>query len=78
MAAVPAPTAVTIPVVASTVATDILLLLQVPPAFPLLVYVAVAPIQNCDAPLIVPAVALGSTVKIFDDDDGLAQPLPMV
>ena len=63
---VPAPTAVTNPDVAFTVATDVLLLLQVPPASPSLVYVAVAPIQSGDVPLTVPALTLGLTVKLFD------------
>ena len=71
----PAPTAVTTPDVAFTVATEVFVLLQVPPVFPLLVYVAVAPIQSGDVPLTVPAVAFGLTVNVFDALTGLAQPV---
>ena len=70
----PAPTAVTTPVVASTVATAILLLLQDPPASPVLLYEAVEPIQSGEVPLTVPALALGLTVKDCDDDTGALQP----
>ena len=70
----PAPTAVTTPDVAFTVATAPLLLLQVPPALPLLVYVADEPIQSGEVPLTVPAFAFGLTVKLFDALTGLAQP----
>ena len=72
---VPAATAVTSPVDAFTVATDVLLLLQVPPALPLLLYVAVWPIQSGDVPLTVPALAFGLTVNAFDELTGLPQPL---
>ena len=70
----PADKAVTAPVDALTVATAVLLLLHVPPAFPLLVYVAVLPIQSGDVPLTVPAVAFGLTVKDCDALTGLLQP----
>ena len=71
----PAPTAVTRPDAAFTVATDILLLLQVPPASPLLVYVAITPIQSGDVPLTVPALAFGLTVSEADALTGLLQPV---
>ena len=72
---VPAPTAVTTPVDAFTVATCISLLLQVPPALPLVLYVADWPIQSGVVPLTVPALAFGFTVKVFDALTGLLQPL---
>ena len=72
---VPALKAVTNPDDAFTDATAGLLLLQVPPASPLLVYVAVAPIQSGVVPLTVPALALGFTVKLFDALTGLLQPV---
>ena len=71
----PAPTAVTAPDPALTVATEVLLLLHDPPASPLLLYVAVAPIQSGEAPLTVPAFALGFTVNVFDALAGLLQPV---
>ena len=71
----PALTAVTTPVVALTVATAVLVLLQLPPASPLLVYVAVAPAQSGDEPLTVPAFAFALTVSVFDADTGLPHPL---
>ena len=74
MLVVPAPTAVTTPDVAFTVATPVLLLLQVPPASPVLLYVADWPIQSGDVPLTVPALAFGFTVKVFDALTGLLQP----
>ena len=64
---VPAPTAVTRPDEAFTVATAALLLLHDPPALPLLVYVAVALIQSGDVPVTVPAFALGLTVNVLKD-----------
>ena len=73
--AVPALTAVTNPETAFTVATDVLLLLQFPPAVPLLVYVAVAPIQSGEVPLTVPALTFGDTVSVLNDDTGLPHPL---
>jgi hypothetical protein len=60
---VPALIAVTTPVEAFTVAIAVLLELQLPPALPLLEYVAVDPIQSGEAPLTVPAVAFGLTVS---------------
>ena len=72
---VPAPTAVTTPVDASTVATDALLLLQVPPASPLLLYVADWPIQSGEVPLTAPASAFGFTVNDCDALTGLLQPV---
>ena len=73
--AVPALTAVTTPLVAFTVATAVLLLLHAPPALPLLVYVAVAPIHNGLVPLTVPALAFALTVTLCDADTGLLQPV---
>ena len=75
MLVVPAESAVTSPVDAFTVATEVLLLLQVPPASPLLLYVAVWPIQSGEVPLTVPALAFGFTVKVFDALTGLLQPV---
>lgn len=57
---------VTTPVVASTVATDGVTLVQVPPAEPLLVYGVVDPIHNVEAPLTVPAFKTGFTVMLAD------------
>ena len=74
----PAPTAVTTPDVAFTVATDILLLLQVPPASPLLLYVADWPIQSGEVPLTVPGLTLGLTVNDCDALTGPLQPAPTV
>ena len=71
MFVVPALTAVTKPEIALTVATDVFELLQLPPEVPLLVYVAVAPIQSGDVPLTVPALTLGSTVKVLEALRGL-------
>ena len=64
--AVPAPTAVTSPVDVLTVATNVLLLLQVPPASPLLAYVAVAPIQSGEVPVTVPVLPLAFTEMDWD------------
>ena len=75
MLQVPAPVAVTTPVLGLTVATEVLLLLQLPPASPLLVYVVVAPIQSGVVPVTVPALALGLTVNDFDAVTGLLQPV---
>ena len=72
---VPADNAVTTPDVAFTEATAGLLLLQDPPASPVLLYVADAPIQSGDVPLTVPAFAFGSTVNEADALTGLLQPL---
>ena len=75
MFVVPALTAVTSPVDALTVATAVLVLLHDPPVLPLLVYVAVDPIQSGDVPLTVPAVAFGLTVNDCDALTGLLQPV---
>jgi hypothetical protein len=72
---VPAATAVTRPVDEFTVATEVLLLLQVPPSVPLLVNVAVWPMQSGEVPLTVPAVTLAFTVSAFMALTGEAQPL---
>ena len=71
----PAATAVTTPVVALTVATLVFVLLHVPPAVPLLLYVAVPPMQSGDAPLTVPALTFPLTVNVAKDETGLPQPL---
>ena len=72
---VPAESAVTAPVEAFTDATAGLLLLHDPPALPLLVYVAVAPIQSGDVPLTVPALAFGLNVNDCDALTGLLHPV---
>ena len=61
MFVVPAPTAVTTPVPAITVATPVLVLLQLPPE-PVVVYVVVPPIQRGVVPLTTPALTFGLTV----------------
>ena len=71
---VPVLTAVTTPDEAFTVATEALLLLHEPPASPLLLYVAVEPIQSGDVPLTVPAFTFGLTVNILKLLTGLLQP----
>ena len=53
--ALPSPTPVTTPVVAFTVATSVLLLVQIPPASPLALKLMFAPAHTDDKPLIVPA-----------------------
>ena len=75
MTAVPALTPVTTPVVAFTVATEVLLLLHEPPAVPSLLYVVVDPGQIEAAPLTVPGLAAAFTVKVLSDDTGLPQPV---
>ena len=63
--AVPAATPVTTPVEAFTVATAVLLLLQVPVLREVVLNVAVAPIQTVAAPLTVPAFGSGFTVIVW-------------
>jgi hypothetical protein len=65
MVAVPDPAAVTTPVPEFTVATAVLLLLQVPPLVPLLVNVVGEPAQAVEEPLIVPAFGAAFTVINF-------------
>ena len=72
---VPAATAVTNPVDALTVATEVLVLLHAPPAVPLLVKVVVPPMQIGVVPVTVPAVTFGETVNVLNADTGLPQPL---
>lgn len=55
MVALPDATPVTTPVAGFTVATRLLLLLQLPPAVPLLVKVVTEPPQSVDEPLTRPA-----------------------
>ena len=62
MFVVPALTAVTNPVPAFTVATMVFVLVQLPPAVPLLLYVAVSLIQSGEVPLTVPPVTFWLTV----------------
>ena len=64
--ALPAATPVTKPVVAFTVATDGVRLLQVPPLVPLLEYVVVNPTQIVEAPLTVPAFRAAFIVTIAE------------
>jgi hypothetical protein len=71
----PALTAVTKPLLALTVATEALLLLQVPPASPVLLYVAVPPIQSGEVPLTVPAFTFGLTVTDCEAEAGPLQPV---
>ena len=59
------------PVLLLTVATNVLLLLQVPPVLPLLVKPIVDPMQTVDAPLILPAFTEGFTVMVIEDDVAL-------
>ena len=73
--ATPALKAVTNPEEAFTVATEVFVLLHDPPASPVLLYVAVVPIQSGDVPLTVPAFAFGLTVS---DCDAVAGPLQPV
>ena len=68
MFVVPALTVVAKPVAAFTVATAVFVLLQLPPAVLVLVYVAVAPIQSGDTPLIVPVLTFGLTDKVLNAD----------
>lgn len=75
MLVLPALAAVTNPVTAFTVATNVLLLLQLPPDVPVLLYVAVAPMQSGEVPLTVPAVTFVLTVNVLSDDAGLPHPL---
>jgi hypothetical protein len=65
MFAVPALTEVTSPVVASTVATEVLLLLHVPPAVPLLLKLVEDPRQSGEVPFTVPAVTALLTVTVL-------------
>jgi hypothetical protein len=73
MVADPAPTPVTCPVTASTVAAAVLLLLQLPPPVPLLVNIAVEPTHNVAAPVTVPACGRSPTVTTAD---AIASPQP--
>ena len=65
MVAFPGATPVTMPVVEPTDATDVALLLQVPPAI-LLLKLMVAPTHTVEAPLMVPALGTGLTVMVAD------------
>ena len=64
ISAVPAPMAVTRPVAGLTVATLVFVLLQLPPASPLVLYVAVAPIHKGEVPDTTPALTFGLTVRM--------------
>ena len=65
----------TSPVLAFTVAKAVFELDQAPPASPLEVYVAVAPIHNGEVPETVPALALGSTLTDFCEETGALHPV---
>ena len=74
--ALPAFTPVTRPELAFTVATDVLLLLHVPPEVPLLVNVVVEPLHTDVEPLIVPALAPELlTVNVLNEETGLPHPV---
>jgi hypothetical protein len=70
--AVPAPTPVTTPLDAFTVAARLLLLLQLPPAVPLLVNVVTDPAHKAGNPLTKPAFG-NALMVILDEDDELPQ-----
>ena len=70
----PAVKEVTSPVAGFTLATAGLLLLQVPPAVPSLVYTVVNPPHSGEVPLTVPAETFGLTVNVENEDTGLPQP----
>ena len=74
----PAATAVTSPVVAFTVATEVLLLLHVPPVVPFVLSVVFAPAQSTAVPVIVPALTFALTVTAKLADTGLPQPVLIV
>ena len=65
--ALPAATPVTTPVIEFTVATRLLLLLQLPPAVPLLVNVVTEPAQSVAEPLTVPALGRALMVILADE-----------
>jgi len=75
MIVLPAAIAVTKPVEAFTVATDVLEELHVPPVEPVELYVAVEPIQSGVVPVTVPAETLALTVSKAEADTGDPQPL---
>ena len=68
MFVVPALKAVTKPLDPFTVATIVFELLQLPPASPLLVQIAVAPVQSDNVPFTVPAFTFGFTIKVLNPD----------
>src|SRR5665213_1461617 len=65
--ALPVPTPVTTPVAEFTVATRLLLLLQVPPLAPLLVNVVIEPAHNVDEPFMEPAFGMALMVILADE-----------
>lgn len=67
--ALPAATPVTTPVTEFTVATKLLLLLQLPPGVPLLLNVAVEPAHMVAEPLTEPALAWGLMVILEDEEE---------
>lgn len=67
--AFPAATPVTTPVVALTVATPGVVLVHVPPLFPLALKLMVDPAHTADAPLIVPASGSEFTVTTMEATD---------
>src|SRR5215204_502048 len=78
MVAVPGATGVTTPVLLLTVATAPLLLVQAPPAVPLVLRVAVLPMHSEELPVMVPAVTLTFTVTLIVASVGEPQPLDML
>lgn len=66
MIELPAATPVTTPVVGSTVAMDVLLLVQDPPLPPVFVKVVVEPTHRLGAPLTDPAFGEGFTVMVME------------
>lgn len=65
----PAATPVTTPVTEFTVATRLLLVLQLPPAVPVLVNVVTEPAQSGDEPLTVPAFGRALMVILADEEE---------
>lgn len=65
MVVLPAATPVTLPVTGSTVATAVVLLVQLPPET-LLLNIILDPIHTDEAPLMVPALATGLTVMVAE------------
>lgn len=67
--ALPAATPVTTPVVAFTVATFVVVLVHVPPLFPLALKLMVDPAHTDEAPLMVPASGSEFTVTTIEATD---------
>lgn len=69
MVALPAPTPVTTPVDELTLATKLLLLLQIPPPVPLVVSVVIDPAHTADEPLTKPAFGRALMVILADETE---------